>query len=252
MPIANPQDANFISSIPIDKILGTYTGTMNVAAPTSGSNPKETIVNIPTNINETTFFQGIFSWDNGVTWNDFNSQTPDYTGGYYGPQTCDMFALSQSGNLKLVGQSWFNYNTSTGIARTILYKVAIIAKPNTGSVTPQPLGAQTEFNSNYNYQKIYKDEYIDGTFGTYPGVLNFDFTHNLGYVPMVRIFIEFKTSGAYAPTAGFGLYDMGHIISSDAYSPAKVDVQKTRVTLDWTSNPYSSDIRVYCRTYYDR
>ncbi len=188
----NAANVYFASSLLIDKIIGTYSGSfvLNSSGVAGGTNTVNEA--ITTNIPETTFFQGIYSIDNGVNWNGFGTindhvQDTDPLTDSQGSYLVE--GLSQSGTFTVRGT-----NSSTGGATlffnyTVLYKVALIAKSDQGDIDPQPTGANTLFDSRLNYQKIAVDN-KSASSGTNQTVI---VAHNLGYIPKVRVFRE--TSG---------------------------------------------------------
>lgn len=190
MPISDPQQVYFASQYPIDKVLGTFEGSFTASA---GGSPTRTTESISTSIPESTLFQGIFSIDGGTTWRDFGKWLQ-------AGLNIDVFGRSTANTLAVIAD---NFSSSV----TVMYKVALIAKPNQGDITPQPAGADIIFDSRLNYQKVLLDEaraisITNGNQGTE------SFTHSLGYIPKVRSFIEISSSyGANTPA---GLYETGH------------------------------------------
>lgn len=178
----------------IDNIIGIKSGTFTVNAATAGTGVTTNSVTIPTTFTRNCYFQGIFSFDNGATWNDFGSDIINLaTPGFPVFQTCECTAYMQSSNLVIAGSSYYNYATSTGTTYTILYKVALFARNVQGSVKPEPTLEKLQYISSRNYQKIYLK-------GTAPYNLvslsgqSATINHGLGYIPKVRAFFV-ETSG---------------------------------------------------------
>lgn len=196
MPISDPRQVFFASQYPIDKILGTFESSFS--AP-SGGIPERTTHTIPTGITESTFFQGIFSVDSGTTWHDFGADI--VSGGL-----TDITVAGRS-NANTFSIDADNYTGATPY--TVTYKLALIAKPNQGTVEPQPIGANTLFDSRLNYQKIASDSVRSISIPD-PNESIESFSHGLGYTPKVRSFIEIGSSfGADAPA---GLYETSHLL----------------------------------------
>lgn len=218
----NVPDVVYSSKIPIDRLLGTLSGTF-VSGSVSPGGAVTTTDAIPTNIPETTLFTGIYSVD-GITWYPLENEVkhPDTRGDLFvrGESTAGTF------NVKA-----FNSRDSTapgaGPAYTILFRIALLAKPDQGNVTPQPIGSDTYFDSRVNYQKISLDDVQDVTAGFVVPL-----AHNAGGVPKVRSFLEI---GGVLKSKGF-------------YSSAQVYMDGTNVTTDYSA--YSLAGRLYTRAYY--
>lgn len=239
----------FTSLIPTDLILGTYTGSLLSTAPTATLFPAKTTssATIATGIPEKTFFQGVFSTDNGVTWVDFNSNKVLTLGTFANLQTQMMYGVSQAGTLTLNADNWnqtANGSSYTANAYTFLYKVVLFAMPGQGNVTPQLVGQATNFNAKYNYQKIFRDSKFD--FNLPIGTTSSVITHNLGYIPKIRTYVNdlsFHTST--------GLYDFGYFISQ--YTIFQITITTTKITyfIDNSSGATNMTGTMYTRIYYD-
>lgn len=198
--IDNVQDVHFASSLDIDKIIGTYTGSFTLNSPTAG-NTNTVTTNITTNINDTTLFTGIYSLDNGVSWNPFYTrknhvESADPAVNPQGEST--VYGESTAGTFKVIGKNTANLSATVFYDFTVLYKVALIAKSNQGTIEPQPLGADIIFDTRLNYQKIAVDNITATSGSNQTTTVN----HNLDYIPRVRVFIE-SSSGTLAALDGF-------------------------------------------------
>ena len=233
----NPLGANFASFIQIDKIIGTFSGSFVSTQPSVGT-PTTTVVNpITTNISDYTFFQGIFSIDGGTTWNDFG----------YNKFPLQILGLSQPNTFNIIAVNKHSYvNPGSDSAYTVQFKVALIAKPGQGIITPQLISGKVFFNSNFNYQKILSDtsqplSITAGNIGT------LTFPHSLGYIPKVRTFI-YTTILSF----GTGLYEL---TSMDNYGYGCINVSEdtTNVNINIDNTPYSGTVSgtVFARIYYD-
>lgn len=194
---SNIQDVEFSSAFDIDKIIGTFEGSFS--AP-SGAAPERTTQSITTSIPESTLFQGIFSVDGGSDWHDFGA---DILSGSLLNVTVS--GRSNSDTFSVVAD---NFTAGGGATTyTVLYKVALIAKPNQGTITPQPVGADIIFDSRLNYQKIVSDVMRSISIPNASEGIEV-FAHSLGYIPKVRSFIEIDS--AYGADAPAGLYESVH------------------------------------------
>lgn len=191
--ITDPRQVYFSSNIPIDKIIGTFTGTI---VSTAGGVPTRTASAITTLIPESTLHQGIYSTDGGTTWRDFGTSQLSGT-----TLQLEVYAYSESNLLTVIAS---NFTAAT--TYTVLYKVALIAKKGQGNITPQPNGANVAFDTRLNYQKILSDTITSLSINN--GVnTRTTIAHSLGYIPKVRSFIERSSSfGADLPA---GLYEAG-------------------------------------------
>lgn len=179
----------------IDKIIGVVSGTFNIAAPTLVDQVKSSTSSHVTGFGATCYFQGIFSVDGGTTWNDFGAMIPDLsTPGFPVQETVDCNCSMIGGTLTVTGTSWWDNVHGTGTARTVQYKIALIAKNSQTSITPIPTEEILYYSSAYNYQKIFmKGQVAFNLAGTGVGSSS-SVTHGLGYVPKVRAFYQ-ETNG---------------------------------------------------------
>lgn len=228
----NVRDVAFSSSLEVDKIIGTYEGSFTLSSPSAGNTNTETVA-ITTNIPETTFFQGIWSKDGGTTWNSFSTRIEhvERTSAAVNPQgESYVWGKSESNKFTVIGENTANFSATQLYNLTISYKVALIAKPNQGDITPQPIGSNVWFDSRNNYQKIATDN-IQATSGLNQTVT---VNHGLGYVPVVRVFRE---------AAG-----VLELLETKVSSVSFIKVTTSSVT---TSISGSFTGSIYTRVYYD-
>lgn len=241
----------FGSMFATDQILGTYTGTLNVAAPASAAFAQKATANttITTNIPEKTFFQGIFSIDGGVNWVDFNSNKAVTLGSFANLQTQVMYGYSKAGSLTLVADNWSqtsNGSSFSGSAYTFQYKVVIFARPGQGDVTPQPVTQQRSFSSKYNYQKIFRDSVFPFSFPV--GTSTATLTHNLGYIPKFRSYVDNMSSNVPDTTA---LVDFGYLV----YTYVAFQIYMDTTTINYSINNGGTSAitgTLYTRIYFDQ
>jgi len=188
--ITNFNKIAYTSYFDTDKLIGMFTGSISVAAPTSIQFILSGTATHDTGFNETCYYQGIFSIDSGTTWNDFGSMTPDLgTPGIPVLQTQDCNCSMIGGVLTVQADNYYNLATSSSSAKTFLYKVALFTKNTQGNIQSLPIDDTTSFDSRYNFQKIYAQDIIP--FNMTSGVTkSFSISHNLGYVPKVRAFFQ--------------------------------------------------------------
>lgn len=180
--MVNAADVVFASSLPTDKLLGSYTGSFVATQVAANSSATYTAFH-ETSISETTFVVGIFSVDGGNTWNRMEASLnhSDNQG------SLQVYAESTASRVYVRALNSRTFSApSPGQTYTVQYKIMLIAKPDQGIVSPQPIGSSVYFDSRKNYQKIAVDDYrtINGT-GTTTTV-----THDLGYIPRVIVFYE--------------------------------------------------------------
>lgn len=240
----DPRDIYFSSEIPIDKILGTFEGSFSIGTGSPFAEVNDTFV---TNIPETTFYQGIYSTDGGTTWIDLGSyigRTTDIT----------VIGISSLGSFTIKSR---NFGAS---GFDVQYKVALIAKPGQGSITPQPIGDDIVFNTEFNYQKILSDESSSISVANGSDYIE-TIPHNLGYIPKVRAFIEIPSSfGSYTTAGLYEFLTFANASLSQTTSPDASAEHKSGVYLD-NSNVYvgignkagvgTLNGTLYVRTYYD-
>lgn len=176
----------YYSGYEVDQIIGVFTGSMSVGAPTSGQGSLSVTHNIPHGFGDSAYFQGIFSVDGGSTWNDFGTQTPYFGGGLPTFQTADCNASVDTTNASVTAISWYDYTYSRSQAYNFTYKIFMIAKNTMASpITPINITNNVSFSSRYNYQKIAAkgSANLSVAYGTTGSVT---VSHSLGYIPKVR------------------------------------------------------------------
>jgi hypothetical protein len=249
----DPRKFLFHSGYKIDQILGTYTGSLYNPAPAANPFTCNTVsVDISTNINDTTFFQGIYSINGGGTWNDLNCHIPNLsTPSVPAFQTQTMYARSLPNILRLYSDNWSYYNgsTTTSSDYTFLYKVIIFAKSNQGLVTPQPIGSKFHFNSAYNYQKIAVDDVRTVTIPNTGTNTTISVPHNLNYIPKVRSFMENWIDGM--GTLQPGLVDWGWWSSASLADNWRLDTNN--VYYDTIASAFGANqtMTFHTRVYFD-
>lgn len=240
--LTQPNLLFFTSNIQIDKVLRVEEGSFNVAAPTGGLGDitRDGSEAFSTGIDDTTFFYGIYSIDGGATWNDFNSTVVVISGGFPVFQTCDVWGESTNGTFTVRARNWYNFVSGTGTARTVLWKVAIIAKRDQALVPKGNTNEVLQFTSKYNYQKIAVDDIVTHTLVS--GARNtYTVDHSLGYIPFARIFIE----------EGGIMRDVGNVSSLDAYSSFQISATDVTMIISNENNPSSRTITLHVRIYHD-
>lgn len=178
-----------------DKVIGSYSGTIEVAAAPPGGSSSATAVHT-TGFNESCLFAGIFSTDAGATWNDFGANTPDLTGGFLVLQTVDCTATcSVEGIITITVRNWYNNYAGYSNPKTVLYKLVLLAKPGQGSINPLPVNnIPLIHSSRFNYQKIHMEGTTTVTVPAGGNVAQANINHNLGYIPNTRAWILQSTN----------------------------------------------------------
>jgi hypothetical protein len=146
---------NFYSGDLIDKIIGVYTGTLSVSAPSASPGHLSVTDTHPHDFRDSAYFQGRFSTDGGTTWNDFGAQTPNLSGTFPVFQTADCTGFVDATSVNVKAISWYDNVAGVGHAFTFTYEIFAIAK-NTMALPITPLAANNNLflSSNTNYQKI--------------------------------------------------------------------------------------------------
>ncbi len=230
----NARGAQFASFLKVDKIIGTYTGSFFSPAPTSGGSGSTTAsVSITTNIATPSFFQGIYSIDGGATWNDFTTQLYVLPPAIFFPYF-SLAGKSTANTFTITATNYYNYNTSSASSYIVLYKVALIAQPHQGIITPQPIGTNTFFDSRENYQKILLDNQTAISIGSL-GSASYTIAHNLGYIPKVRLFIFNNADSS-----------ISELNQTDA-----VSLSTTNVFVNYSAPLSGITGTLYTRVYYD-
>jgi len=247
----NVDKVAFASSIPTDLMLGSFSGSLSSPSPGSTLFPSKTStsVTITTGISEKTLFQGVFSTDGGTTWCDFNSNIAARLGSFSNLQTQMMYGYSKANSLTLTADNWNVTSDGThwnGSAYTFMYKVVLFNRPGQGDVTPQPLVESLNFSAQYNYQKIFRDSTFDFTFPV--GTNTATITHNLGYVPKFRCYIDNFSSGLAPDNAA--LMDYGYFISQFSIFQCYADTTTIKYFVDNSGGVSALTGTLYTRIYY--
>lgn len=238
--MANPNLLYFNSNIQIDKVLMVQSGTINIAAPVSPQLSLDGSFSFNTGVGDYAFFYGIYSLDNGATWNDFNAATVEYVSGNPVFNTCDVWGQSTVGVMTVYARNWYIFGAASQKARTVMFKVAIIAKPDQGVVGDTSTDKPLQFSSRYNYQKILIDYVSDITLASNER-RTITIPHGLGYPPKMR---------GWAVESSV-LYDFGKYLYGDAYSAFYSDSTNVTLIISNENNPSARSLRVYVRVYYD-
>lgn len=215
MAIVTP--ANILMAVPaykIDQIIGIRTGSFIVSAPSAGGSTTASDT-FTTGFGDSCFFQGIFSTDAGVSWNDFGTYRPNLTTpGQPVLQTVTCYGMvSPTGVFTATAKNWYDNVHASGSAYTVQYEVLFIAKDTQGIITPIVTNEILYYNSKYNYQKYLPAN--SSSFASTTGTTTI--AHNLGYVPKVRAW--------FAPTSTSSNADgisipAGSIVTMDNYQYA--------------------------------
>lgn len=199
----------FHSGFDVDKIIGTFEGSFTATAPAPLGSPTISTTTFSTNIPETTFFQGIYSIDGGTSWLKFNT---DSSGVPLASQA-NTYGRSNTGSFTVTAR---NFTTAAPVAFTVQYKLALIAKPNQGDITPQPTANAIVFNSKDNYLKIILDEPVALSLSAGASIKR-AFVHSRGYFPQAIAYFELDAPVGTLPA---GLYELDSVMTFLAASTA--------------------------------
>lgn len=180
-----------------DRIIGTLEGTVSVGAVISPTLSVAASATHNTGFGDSCLPMGIYSFDAGATWNDMGAQVPDLSGASPVFQTLDcVVSCSSVGIVTITCTNFLNPLTGSTPARTVLYKVVLLAKSDQGFITPLPVNLKLVHSSRFNYQKIHLD--TTGSFTATAGNQgSLAVTHGLGYIPNVRVWRN--SSGTIRP-----------------------------------------------------
>lgn len=178
----------FYSGVETDKILGILSGSLTVPATSGFFDTQSASATLTTGFNDSCYFQGIFSYDNGVTWNDFGTNIPDLSDPTQPAfQTVDCNCYSDINTIVVTASSTASYFPYATPIYTVMYKIVLFNKIGQGLITPLPVTEDIYFSSAYNYQKIFSEAHIP--YNTSAGsAFTYTTAHNLGYVPNARVF----------------------------------------------------------------
>lgn len=190
MPIVVPSAISMgVPAYSIDQIIGVFSNTIHIAAPTAITGVTVATDTKTHGFGDSCYFQGIFTQDGGTTWNDFGAQTPNLSGGTPFFQSVDVEAYTDSNNVNLELDNYYDPVHSVGTAYDVTYKIYLIAK-NTMALPLNPIKTNQKliYNSANNYQKVYLSGTTSitvaaGATGSSPTI-----THNLNYIPKIRAF----------------------------------------------------------------
>lgn len=187
--VTNINDVSFYSGHAIDKIVRVYTGTYNSATDLTarvGDIDTAYVYRIPHNIGRPMFCELITSLDGGTTYTD---------GGLDRLVFCDADYIYIFNSLSAPGTdvvtykvwcSWIdNYDTTN----------PAIDVQNYNSLP-------TQFDSRVNYQKVYDQNVLDYSAGTFGSTQTQSIIHPLGYVPNAKVFFEAFPNEVWTLNAG--------------------------------------------------
>jgi hypothetical protein len=227
----------------IDQIIGITSGTLSMTAPTAISNPTTATVSFEHGFGDSAFWAGIFTPDNGVTYNDFGSMITVISSGTPVFQTVGCNATCDPINLTITGYNYYNFVAGSGAAASVNYKVYLLAKDAMAQpINPIPTSQILQYQSSYNFQKLVLS-------GTLPLVVaaaatgSVSVVHGLGVVPKVR---AYRTDAA-TPT-------VIEPIATDQVADPQVRIDDTTLTFysDQTGiGAVGIDTLVYYRIYLD-
>lgn len=249
--MANPVVLNMaLPQLPIDKIIGVFSGSFTVPAPTAaqGHTYAEDVQN--TGFGDNCLTQAIYSLDNGVTWNDDNMSVPDLSGAFPVLQTADVSSFSQVNQIGVGCTNWYNSFTGTGVSRTVLYKVFALAKSNQGVLEPLATNYKLSYTSVDNYLKIKSQGVISLSIPPSTPTVSVQF-HGLGYVPTSRGYVEYSSGRIYPATRNL-LPNTGSGGSNNNPIETSIQIDTSNTTYSFLSTESVTDtINLHYRIYYN-
>jgi len=234
--LTNYDKVAYSSYFNTDMVIGVHSGSLSLSAPTLSNSPTTATDSYVTTFGAVCYFQGIFSSDNGTTWNDFGSYTPNLTTAgqpVLQTVTCRGY-VSPTGTFVAVGLNWYDLVHSSGTAKTVLYKVAFFATPTQGNITPTGTNEEIAYSSLYNSRKIYR-----GTSFPVSTTQSTSISHPLGYVPKVTSF--FVPTNSTSGNEGIVTVPAGSMMTLDWFS-TDVQVSTTGVTFTTVKDAASGAI----------
>lgn len=188
-----------LPTYPIDQIIGIKTGTVSLGAP-SASPGYTTATDVQAhNFGDSCYFAGIFTYDGGTTWNDFGCQIPNYAAPNPQLQTVDVAAYTDNTNLNVTVTNWYDLSHGTGTARTVTYKVYLLAKNKMAQpITPLASNQKLAYSSAFNFQKIFMKDTVSINVAAGATGSSATITHNLGYIPAIRAFFVDGSNNVYS------------------------------------------------------
>lgn len=203
MSVTNPSSINMsVPDYTIDQIIGVLTNTIFIGAPSPSPGEITVTDQKPHNFGDSCYFEGIFTTDGGVTYNDFGAQTPNLAPPEPQFQTLDVEAVIDTANVNINITNFYDVAHSTSTAYTVTYKIYLIAK-NTMAfpIMPLPTNNILLYNSSDNYQKAFlRGTVAINVSGGATGFSN-DIIHNLGAIPKIRAYFL----PASNPTTVYGI-----------------------------------------------
>lgn len=222
-----------------DKIIGVFTGSFAVAAPTAIQRTLLTEVSIPHGFGDTCLAQMVYSTD-GVTYNDGDMQVPRLTGAFPVLQTLEVAAYTTSTNVVVSSTNWYDSVAGAGFTYTIYYKVFCIAKKTQGTITPIPTGQILKYSSAQNYQKIAIDQVVPLTLAL-GSTTTQSIAHGLLSVPSTRAYVEYLTAGKLWPVSRNQHVSTG---LGAANNPLVTDIKINATTIDYVFNNSGGNVNI--------
>jgi hypothetical protein len=184
MAITHPE--NLVFAIPdskIDQIVDIITGSLSVGAGVDNGfgfiTAATTDVEHIAHEGKAYLYKGVWSFDNGATWQDLGNSVIVGSASGSGLRTLTLGAgFGTDHGLDSLASLDVGASNEGTIGYTILYKILCLARPDQGSVTGKALIQPLRYSSANKYMKIHKEGLI-----TLPTSGTTSITHDLGYIP---------------------------------------------------------------------
>lgn len=232
--ILDPLKAQFASGLQIDKILQIFSGSFTLATTVSGALVIKDSHTTP--INDMTYFFGIYSVDGG--------NNTDIGSNYL----VNNHFVNVAGGSKVNSIGIYGVNFDS-VSHSVSYEIAIMARPSNALYSSiSPPNNNLYLTSRSNYQKIALEGSQSVNVAAGNGTLGFSptattITHNLGYRPCIRSFVDDGTTLTDFSTPG--------VITKLA--PGRISPSNTNAVFSFINNSAISTytLTLSHRIYYD-
>lgn len=233
---------------PTDKVIGIFTGSFSVAAPTAAQGTVYAEDAQNHGFGDTFLPQLIYS--TGGVYNDQDMTVPRLTGAFPVFQTLDVTAYTTSTQVIVAATNWYDNVAGAGFAWNITYKIFCLAKKNQGILVPKPTDQLLRYSSADNYQKIFTEDIVPITVPGAAGSTSYTVSHNIGIVPTTRAYVEYA-NGKLWPCSPNEYQSTGETTINNPITSA-IKLTETTAEYDFTNNGASNaTINLHYRIYLD-
>lgn len=190
-------NTNFATNKPIDKVVGIFEGSFSLDYsgkptddlileynPYGGDAWADFYYKIPHNFTRPVFCEMLISTDNGDTW--LFNETIDYN-----TNSLAQFSVSSdSNNIKIHVD---NFGVAKAYYKVICYWIDDYDTTNPAINIINQSSKTKIFDTRSNYRRLYTQEELTFTNTVASEEVQFTVNHNLGYIPMVNLFTEYRS-----------------------------------------------------------